>query len=57
VLLYVLGRVDEALQWAEDAVDAREPHVNAFRKAPDFPDAMREHPRFQALLTRIGLGD
>ena len=57
VVLYVLGRVDEALQWAEDAVDAREPHVNAFRKAPDFPPAMRDHPRFQALLKRIGLGD
>ena len=57
VLLHVLGRVDEALQWAEDAVNAREPHVNAFRKAPDFPLAMREHPRFQALLKRIGLGD
>jgi tetratricopeptide (TPR) repeat protein len=57
VLLHVLGRTDEALQWAEDAVNAREPHVNAFRKAPEFPRAMREHPRFQALLKRIGLGD
>jgi len=57
VLLHVLGRVDEALDWAEDAVNAREPHVNAFRKGPEFPRAMREHPRFQALLKRIGLGD
>jgi len=57
VLLHVLGRVDEALQWAEDAVDAREPHVNAFRKGPEFPEAMRQHPRFQALLERVGLAD
>jgi len=57
VLLHVLGRVGEALDWAEDAVNAREPHVNVFRKGPEFPHAMREHPRFQALLKRIGLGD
>jgi len=57
VLLYALGRVDEALDWAEDAVNAHEPHVNVFRKGPEFPHEMREHPRFQALLKRIGLGD
>ena len=57
ILLHVLGKVDEAMQWAEDAVDAREPHVNTFRKAPDFPEAMREHSRFQALLERVGLAD
>ncbi|MFC2095946.1 BTAD domain-containing putative transcriptional regulator [Candidatus Bipolaricaulota bacterium] len=57
VLLYVLGRVDEALQWAEDAVNAREPYVNVIRISPEIPDSMREHPRFQALLKRVGLAD
>jgi tetratricopeptide (TPR) repeat protein len=55
VLFFLLGRVDEAMDWAEAAVDAREPHVNAFRKAPEFPEEMRAHPRFQALLERVGL--
>jgi len=57
ILLYQLGRVDEAMAWAEDAVDAREPHINAIRKAPSIPAAMRAHPRFQALLRRVGLAD
>jgi tetratricopeptide (TPR) repeat protein len=57
ILLHRLGRVDEALAWAEEAVDAREPHINAIRKMPSIPSAMREHPRFQALLERIGLAD
>ena len=57
VLLNLLGRNDEALDWAEAAVDAREPHVNAFRKAPEFPEEMTRHPRFQALLKRIGLAE
>jgi len=57
VLLHVLGREDEALDWAEAAVNAREPHVNAIRKMPSIPPAMKQHPRFQALLERIGLAD
>ena len=57
ILLHVLGREDEALDWAEAAVNAREPHVNAIRKMPSIPRAMREHPRFQALLERVGLAD
>ena len=57
ILLHVLGREDEALDWIEAAVNAREPHVNAIRKMPSIPRAMREHPRFQALLERVGLAD
>jgi len=57
ILLHALGREDEALDWVEAAVNAREPHVNAIRKMPSIPRAMREHPRFQALLERVGLAD
>jgi TolB-like protein/Flp pilus assembly protein TadD len=57
ILLHALGRVDEALDWAEASVEAREPHVNAIRKMPSIPRTMREHPRFQALLERVGLAD
>ncbi|MFC2077878.1 BTAD domain-containing putative transcriptional regulator [Candidatus Bipolaricaulota bacterium] len=57
LLLHALGRTDEALDWLEDAVNEREPHVAAFRKAPDMPPDLREHPRVQSLLKRIGLGD
>ena len=57
ILLHALGREDEALDWVEAAVNAREPHVNALRKMPSIPRAMREHPRFQVLLERVGLAD
>jgi len=55
-LLATLGRMDEAMDWIEAAATAREPHIAALRKAPDL-DRMRSHPRFQALLKRIGLAD
>jgi tetratricopeptide (TPR) repeat protein len=56
-LLAALGRIDEALDWLEQAVDAHEPHVAVLRKAVDLTDAMMEHPRYQALLKRVGLAD
>jgi len=55
ILLHALDREDEALNWVEAAVNAREPHINAMRKMPSIPDAMREHPRFRDLLERVGL--
>ena len=55
-LLAALGRMDEAMDWIEAAATAREPHIAALRKAPDL-DRMRSHPRFIALLKRIGLAD
>jgi hypothetical protein len=55
--LAALGRIDEALDWLEQAVDAHEPHVAALRKAVDLTDAMMEHPRYQALLKRVGLAE
>jgi len=55
-VLSALGRIDEAMDWLEAAVTAHEPHVAALRKAPDV-DQMMTHPRFQALLKRVGLAD
>lgn len=53
-LLRALGRVEESLDWVEAAATAREPHIAALRKAPEL-DAIRSHPRFLALLKRVGL--
>jgi len=55
-ILCALGRIDEAVDWLESAATAREPHVAALRKVPTL-DQLRSHPRFQALLKRIGLAD
>jgi len=55
-LLRALGRIEESMDWAEDAATAREPHIAALLKAPEL-DAVREHPRFLALLKRVGLSD
>jgi TolB-like protein/two-component SAPR family response regulator/Tfp pilus assembly protein PilF len=54
-VLAALGRVDEAILWLEAAVDAREPHIVCFRKSPLTAPEVSQHPRFQALLKRIGL--
>ena len=55
-LLFALGRTEEAMNWLEAAATAREQHIVILRKGPGF-DQMRYHPRFQALLKRIGLAD
>ncbi|MCK4682738.1 tetratricopeptide repeat protein, partial [Candidatus Bipolaricaulota bacterium] len=55
-ILNALGRVDETMDWLEAAATAREPHVAALLKVPIF-DRTRSHPRFIALLKRIGLAD
>jgi len=49
-----LERIEESMDWAEDAATAREPHVAALLKAPEL-DAVRDHPRYRALLKRVGL--
>jgi len=55
-ILNALGRADEAIDWLEAAATAREPHVAALLKVPTF-DQLRPHPRYQALLRRIGLAN
>jgi Flp pilus assembly protein TadD len=49
-----LGEKDEALTWLERAVDNHEPQACSFKMHPVY-DEVRGEPRFQALLSRIGL--
>gem|GEM_PF-1290241 len=55
-LLFALGRVEESMDWLEAAATAHEPFIIVLGISPEF-DPMRSHPRFQALLKRIGLED
>jgi len=56
VLLFALGRTEEAMDWLEAAATAHEHFVIILGVLPEC-DPMRSHPRFQALLGRIGLID
>jgi tetratricopeptide (TPR) repeat protein len=49
-----LGNFEDALDWLEKACDERVANVVFLRVDPAF-DPLRSNPRFQALLTRIGL--
>jgi TolB-like protein/DNA-binding winged helix-turn-helix (wHTH) protein/Flp pilus assembly protein TadD len=49
-----LGNFEEALDWLEKACDERTANVVFLGVDPAF-DPLRAHPRFQALLARIGL--
>jgi DNA-binding SARP family transcriptional activator/Tfp pilus assembly protein PilF len=55
-ILFALGRTEEAMDRLEDAATAREAHLVTLAIDPCL-DAMRSHPRFQAVLRRIGLPD
>jgi TolB-like protein/two-component SAPR family response regulator/Flp pilus assembly protein TadD len=54
VLLYALGRTEDSMDWLEAAATAHEPFVIILGVLPEC-DPMKLHPRFQALLKRIGL--
>lgn len=56
LLLFALGRTEEAMDWLEAAATAHELFVIILRVLPDC-DQMRSHPGFQELLRRIGLTD
>jgi TolB-like protein/DNA-binding winged helix-turn-helix (wHTH) protein/Tfp pilus assembly protein PilF len=49
-----LGNFEQALDWLEKAFDERAANVVFIGVDPSF-DPLRAHPRFQALLARIGL--
>ncbi|MFQ5463175.1 MAG: tetratricopeptide repeat protein [Phycisphaerae bacterium] len=54
-LIYIgLGEKDRALEWLDKACDAREPAALWLKVAPFF-DNLRDDPRFDDLLRRIGL--
>lgn len=48
------GMNDEALKWLEKACDEHSPTITALKVDPVY-DPVRQDPRFQALLRRIGL--
>jgi len=52
-----LGRIEEAIDWFEEAADDHDFHIATIRKLPTAPLELREHPRFQAFLERVGLAD
>ena len=52
-----LGRIEEAIDWFEEAADTHETHIATIRKLPTAPPELREHPRFLAFLSRVGLSD
>ncbi len=49
-----LGETERALEWLEHGVDRREMPVAALLVHPAY-DSLRDHPRFTALLRRLGL--
>jgi len=52
-----LGRIEEAIDWFEEAADSHEYHIATIRNLPTAPRELREHPRFQEFLERVGLAD
>jgi len=48
------GMKEEALDWFEKAYDAHDPNMPYLSVDPVFDD-LRAHPRFQAILKRMGL--
>jgi TolB-like protein/Tfp pilus assembly protein PilF len=52
--LAMMGRTEEAFQWLERAIDRRESAVVDLQRDP-FLRALREDPRFPALVRRVGL--
>ncbi len=48
------GMKEEALNWFEKAYDAHDPNMPYLNVDPIFDD-LRDHPRFQAILKRMGL--
>jgi Tfp pilus assembly protein PilF len=56
VLNINLGRKDEAVGWLEKGFDARVPLMVRLKVDPNF-DSLRDDPRFQDLLRRIGLAE
>ena len=49
-----LGERDEALGYLDRAVETRDTSLHLRLLSTEF-DSLRNHPRFQALLSRIGL--
>ena len=48
-----LGEPDRAIEWLERGYEERRPVLRTIKVAPEL-DSLHSHPRFQALLRRIG---
>ncbi len=56
VMLYLgLGEIDAAFDWLEKAAEARDPLLYYLKVGPIY-DPIRDDPRYEILLNRIGLG-
>lgn len=53
-LLLALGRMDEAFEWADRAIDANEPHILPIKCSPMWEKCSSD-PRYHALLRKMGL--
>jgi len=51
-----LGELEQAFTWLEKAYEDKDPWVRTIKAQPDF-DEVRTHPRYLALLGKLGLGD
>ena len=49
-----MGHIDEALEWLEKSLRAREHYILDIPLLPDF-DSIRADPRFGLILSRLGL--
>jgi Flp pilus assembly protein TadD len=49
-----LGNLDEAVQWAEMAIEQRDPQVLGLKRTPMF-ESLRSHARYPELLRRMNL--
>ena len=56
LVLLGLGRYDDALDWLETAYEERSSWLVSARVDPTF-DSVRDHPRFQSLINRVGSGE
>jgi hypothetical protein len=51
-----LGEIDQAIFWMEQCIEDQSPTARYFGVNP-LADPLRDDPRYQALLDRIGLGN
>ena len=54
VVFMAVGDLDKALSLLEEAYENRDPSMNMLMVEPIF-DPLRDEPRFQALLSKMGL--
>jgi hypothetical protein len=51
---FALGDLDGCFEWLEKAVEEKDPRLQNMIRSP-FTDSLREDPRFNAILVKMGL--